>query len=88
MSITRRNAPREKTMDAIPETMRAIDPEAPGGPEVLTVVERPVPKPGAGDVLIRVAASVPMRPRVMRCSSTAVRRGSARWRSRLGSCSG
>ncbi len=52
-------------MDAIPETMRAIDPEAPGGPEVLTVVERPVPKPEAGDVLIRVAAAGVNRPDVL-----------------------
>ena len=52
-------------MDAIPETMRAIDPEAPGGPEVLTVVERPVPRPGAGEVLIRVAAAGVNRPDVV-----------------------
>ena len=30
-------------MDAIPTVMRAIDPEQPGGPEVLRIVERPVP---------------------------------------------
>ncbi|WP_374944310.1 NAD(P)H-quinone oxidoreductase [Sphingomonas sp.] len=52
-------------MDAIPETMRAIDPAAPGGPEVLTVVERPVPRPGAGEVLVRVAAAGVNRPDVM-----------------------
>ena len=52
-------------MDAIPETMRAIDPEAPGGPEVLTVVERPVPRPGAGEVLIRVFAAGVNRPDVV-----------------------
>lgn len=49
----------------VPETMRAIDPAAPGGPEVLVVVERPVPAPGAGEVLIRVAAAGVNRPEVM-----------------------
>ena len=34
-------------MSGLPATMRAIDPEAPGGPEVLRVVERPVPVPAA-----------------------------------------
>src|ERR1044072_2712762 len=49
----------------VPETMRAIDPEAPGGPEVLVVAERPVPRPGEGEVLIRVAAAGVNRPEVM-----------------------
>ncbi|HEU0066916.1 MAG TPA: NAD(P)H-quinone oxidoreductase [Sphingomonas sp.] len=48
-----------------PDTMRAIDPEAPGGPEVLTLVERPVPQPAADEVLIRVAAAGVNRPEVM-----------------------
>ncbi|WP_331044259.1 NAD(P)H-quinone oxidoreductase [Sphingomonas sp.] len=52
-------------MDAIPDTMRAIDPEAPGGPEVLIVVDRPVPRPALGEVLIRVAAAGVNRPDVM-----------------------
>ncbi|HEX8486746.1 MAG TPA: NAD(P)H-quinone oxidoreductase [Sphingomonas sp.] len=45
--------------------MRAIDPEAPGGPEVLIVVDRPVPRPALGEVLIRVAAAGVNRPDVM-----------------------
>ena len=45
--------------------MRAIDPDAPGGPEVLKCVERPVPQPGADEVLIRVAAAGVNRPDVM-----------------------
>jgi len=49
----------------VPDTMRAIDPDAPGGPEVLRVVERPVPRPGPGEVLIRVAAAGVNRPDVM-----------------------
>jgi NADPH2:quinone reductase len=49
----------------IPKLMRAIDPEAPGGPEVLRIVERPVPAPGPEEVLIRVAAAGVNRPEVM-----------------------
>lgn len=45
--------------------MLAIDPESPGGPEVLVPVERPVPRPGAGEVLIRVAAAGVNRPDVV-----------------------
>jgi len=52
-------------MPVIPETMRAIDPEQPGGPEVLTIVERPVPIPGEGEVLVKVAAAGINRPEVM-----------------------
>ncbi len=52
-------------MDAIPDTMIAIDPDAPGGPEVLRPVERPVPRPGEGEVLIRVEAAGVNRPDVM-----------------------
>jgi len=52
-------------MSAIPATMTAIDPEAPGGPEVLVPVTRPVPPPGPGEVLIRVAAAGVNRPDVL-----------------------
>ncbi|HEX8239975.1 MAG TPA: NAD(P)H-quinone oxidoreductase [Allosphingosinicella sp.] len=52
-------------MSAIPETMIAIDPATPGGPEVLQPVRRPVPEPGADEVLIRVAAAGVNRPDVM-----------------------
>ncbi|MEN2785910.1 NAD(P)H-quinone oxidoreductase [Sphingomonas qilianensis] len=45
--------------------MRAIDPASPGGPEVLVLVERPVPKPGPDEVLVRVAAAGVNRPEVM-----------------------
>ncbi len=44
-------------MSTLPETMKAIAISRPGGPEVLQVVERPVPRPGRGEVLIRVAAA-------------------------------
>lgn len=52
-------------MNALPATMIAIDPEGPGGPEVLQAVERPVPSPAAGEVLIRVAAAGVNRPDIM-----------------------
>jgi putative PIG3 family NAD(P)H quinone oxidoreductase len=52
-------------MDDIPERMIAIDPASAGGPEVLEPVERPVPVPGPGEVLIRVAAAGVNRPDVM-----------------------
>ncbi|WP_174297070.1 NAD(P)H-quinone oxidoreductase [Sphingomonas bacterium] len=45
--------------------MRAIDPAGTGGPELLVPVERPVPRPGAGDLLVRVAAAGVNRPDVM-----------------------
>lgn len=52
-------------MNELPATMLAIDPAAPGGPEVLVPVERPVPTPGEGEVLIRVAAAGVNRPDVL-----------------------
>jgi putative PIG3 family NAD(P)H quinone oxidoreductase len=39
----------------LPETMTAINITGPGGPEVLRPGERPVPRPGAAQVLIKVA---------------------------------
>jgi NADPH:quinone reductase len=45
--------------------MRAIDPSAAGGPEVLALVERPVPVPAMGEVLIRVSAAGVNRPDVL-----------------------
>jgi len=51
--------------ESVPETMIAIDPDETGGPDVLKPVRRPVPRPGAGEVLIRVAAAGVNRPDVM-----------------------
>jgi len=45
--------------------MTAIAIRAPGGPEVLTPEQRPVPAPGAGDILVKVAAAGVNRPDVM-----------------------
>ena len=52
-------------MTNIPAMMTAIDPSAPGGPEVLQPVERPVPAPQAGEVLIKVVAAGINRPDVL-----------------------
>ncbi len=49
----------------LPETMTAIEIKAPGGPEVLVTANRPLPKPGAGEVLIEVAAAGVNRPDVL-----------------------
>jgi NADPH2:quinone reductase len=46
----------------IPQTMTAVEIARPGGPEVLVPVTRPVPRPGAGDLLIRVEAAGVNRP--------------------------
>ena len=45
--------------------MTAIDPDRPGGPELLVPVSRPVPEPREGEVLIRVAAAGVNRPDVL-----------------------
>jgi len=50
---------------AVPETMEAIEIAAPGGPEQLRLVDRPVPEPGPDEVLIRVAAAGVNRPDVL-----------------------
>jgi putative PIG3 family NAD(P)H quinone oxidoreductase len=42
--------------------MRAVEIARPGDPEVLRVVRRPIPQPGAGEVLIRVEAAGVNRP--------------------------
>lgn len=41
----------------LPSRMKAVEISAPGGPDVLKPVERPVPAPRAGEVLIKVAAA-------------------------------
>ncbi len=52
-------------MTTIPATMTAIGIKAPGGPEALAPEQRPVPVPGEGEVLIKVAAAGVNRPDVM-----------------------
>ena len=45
--------------------MQAVEIREPGAPEVLRLAERPQPQPGAGEVLVRVAASGVNRPDMM-----------------------
>ncbi|HEX8526174.1 MAG TPA: NAD(P)H-quinone oxidoreductase [Allosphingosinicella sp.] len=52
-------------MGSLAATMKAIDPTEAGGPEVLRLVERPVPRPGRGEVLIEVAAAGVNRPDIL-----------------------
>jgi NADPH2:quinone reductase len=52
-------------MAPLPSRMTAIAISAPGAPEVLVPEERPVPAPGAGEVLVKVAAAGVNRPDVM-----------------------
>jgi NADPH:quinone reductase len=52
-------------MTDIPDSMTAIEISTPGGPEVLKPCQRPVPVPGEGELLVRVAASGVNRPDVV-----------------------
>ena len=51
-------------MASVPETMTAVEISAPGGPDVLKAKTLPVPKPGPGQILIKVAAAGVNRPDV------------------------
>jgi NADPH:quinone reductase len=52
-------------MTALPSRMTAIGIKTPGGPEALVPEERPVPTPGGGEILVKVAAAGVNRPDVM-----------------------
>jgi NADPH:quinone reductase len=49
----------------LPREMTVVEIAAPGGPEQLKTAVRPVPQPGEGEVLVRVAAAGVNRPDVM-----------------------
>jgi NADPH2:quinone reductase len=49
----------------LPARMTAITIRSPGGPEMLVPEERPTPKPGVGEVLVKVTAAGVNRPDVM-----------------------
>ena len=51
--------------EIIPDVMRAVDVAAPGGPDQLRLVSRPTPRPGKGEVLIKVAAAGVNRPDIL-----------------------
>ena len=53
------------SMTTIPATMTAIEIAAPGAPEALRPVSRPMPRPGAGEVLVAFAAAGVNRPDVL-----------------------
>ncbi len=50
---------------SVPLEMTVVEIAAPGGPEQLKPTQRPVPRPGDGEVLVRVAAAGVNRPDVM-----------------------
>jgi NADPH2:quinone reductase len=52
-------------MAKLPTRMTAIGIKAPGGPEVLVPEQRSVPTPGAGEILLKVAAAGVNRPDLM-----------------------
>jgi NADPH2:quinone reductase len=50
---------------SLPLEMSVVEIASPGGPEQLKLAQRPVPRPGDGEVLVRVAAAGVNRPDVM-----------------------
>src|SRR5438874_12917116 len=52
-------------MSTLPSEMTAIVIREPGAPDVLVAQRRPLPRPGAGEVLVKVAAAGVNRPDVM-----------------------
>ena len=52
-------------MAELPSKMTVIGIKAPGGPDVLVPEERAVPKPGTGEILVKVEAAGVNRPDVM-----------------------
>lgn len=52
-------------MATLPTQMTVIGIKAPGGPDVLLPEQRPVPAPGANEILVKVAAAGVNRPDVM-----------------------
>ena len=66
--LTRRAAKsitRSAVTNAIPSTMKAIVGPQPDGAEELALVERPVPRPGPEEVLVKVAAAGINRPDIL-----------------------
>ena len=52
-------------MPSVPETMTAIEITTPGGPDVLQPARVPTPRPGSGQILVKVAAAGVNRPDLM-----------------------
>ncbi|HEY5459397.1 MAG TPA: NAD(P)H-quinone oxidoreductase [Sphingomicrobium sp.] len=51
--------------DIIPDIMRVVEIASPGGPDQLKMASRPTPRPGKGEVLLKVAAAGVNRPDVL-----------------------
>jgi NADPH:quinone reductase len=64
-SLRQRVNKRGDMSKAVPSSMKAIVAPQPDGAEELAVVERAVPRPGAGEVLIKVAAAGVNRPDIL-----------------------
>src|ERR1700736_4750685 len=52
-------------MSSLPAQMRVVAIRSPGGPEVLVPELREIPRPGPGEILVKVAAAGVNRPDVM-----------------------
>lgn len=57
-------------MEQLPAQMTVVAISKPGGPEVLQPETRPVPKPGPGEILIKVKAAGVNRPDVAQRSGS------------------
>ena len=65
MSLRGNSLTGGRVSERLPETMTAMGYDAPGGPEVFRAETLPLPKPGEGEVLIRVAYAGVNRPDVI-----------------------
>ena len=52
-------------MTVLPKDMTAVEITRPGGPDVLVAGRRPVPAPGPGEILVKVAAAGVNRPDIL-----------------------
>ena len=67
-------------MSALPETMNVVAIREPGGPDVLVLERRDVPRPGPGQILVKVAAAGVNRPDVIqRMGSYPAPKGAPDW---------
>ena len=57
-------------MASVPETMTAVEITAPGGPDVLNLKTLPTPRPGAGQILVKVVAAGVNRPDIAQRSGS------------------
>ena len=56
--------------NSLPDRMQVVEISRPGGPEVLRLATRPLPRPKSGEVLIRVAAAGVNRPDCLQRAGT------------------